>query len=188
MESTVKERIKKFIEHKKISVREFERRCNLSNGYVNGIDQTIMPNKVSIINQQFPELNIGWLLSGSGEMLLAENDKLYENQVLKDVKEEMGLLLRLSKINKSVSLTDKYEEIDNSIDIISIFLHKYNVKENMGYTLKDYRNKKVEWVDVLNEFKKRLEETLELYEILKPYKAIIDEIYEKIFTFNDKRG
>ena len=112
MDNSVKERVKKFIEYKKISVREFERRCNLSNGYVSGIDQTIMPNKVSIINQQFPELNIGWLLSGTGEMLLTENDRSDKNQVLKDAEEERGFILRLSKINKSVSLTDKYEEIN----------------------------------------------------------------------------
>lgn len=37
MDSTVKHRIKQFIEYKGISVMEFERVCGLSNGYVNGI-------------------------------------------------------------------------------------------------------------------------------------------------------
>lgn len=69
MENTVKQRIKQFIKYKDISVREFERRCNLSNGYINGIKQTIMPNKLSIITLQFPELNDAWLLTGKGEML-----------------------------------------------------------------------------------------------------------------------
>lgn len=69
METSVKHRIKQFIEYKGISVREFERVCGLSNGYVNGITQTIMPNKVSAISLHFPELNTGWLLTGEGEML-----------------------------------------------------------------------------------------------------------------------
>ena len=47
METSVKHRIKQFIEYKGISVREFERVCGFSNGYVNGIIQTIMPNKLS---------------------------------------------------------------------------------------------------------------------------------------------
>ena len=47
MDSTVKHRVIQFIEYKNISVREFERVCGLSNGYVNGIIQTIMPNKLS---------------------------------------------------------------------------------------------------------------------------------------------
>ena len=45
MESTVKQRIKLFIEYNNISIKEFERSCGLSNGYINGITQTIMPNK-----------------------------------------------------------------------------------------------------------------------------------------------
>ena len=69
METSVKHRIKQFIEHKGISVREFERVCGLSNGYVNGIIQTIMPNKLSDIILQFPELNASWVLTGDGTML-----------------------------------------------------------------------------------------------------------------------
>lgn len=69
MESTVKERIKKFISYKNLSIRSFERSCNLSNGYINSIEQTIMPKKLSNISLQFPELNINWLLTGEGEML-----------------------------------------------------------------------------------------------------------------------
>lgn len=63
MENTVKQRVKQFIEFNKISVREFERVCGLSNGYINGITQTIMPNKVSVISLHFPNLNTGWLIT-----------------------------------------------------------------------------------------------------------------------------
>lgn len=69
METTVKERIKEFIKYKNISIRSFERTCGLSNGYINSIEQTIMPNKMKIINLQYPDLNTSWLLTGEGEML-----------------------------------------------------------------------------------------------------------------------
>lgn len=69
METTVKERLKKFIAEKGLSIRAFERSCNLSNGYVNSIESTIMPNKMQTIRLQYPDLNTNWLLYGEGEML-----------------------------------------------------------------------------------------------------------------------
>lgn len=69
MKATVSERLKFFIAQKGLSIRAFERSCSLSNGYVNGIETTIMPNKLSIIRLRYPELNIDWLLYGEGEML-----------------------------------------------------------------------------------------------------------------------
>ena len=69
MESTINQRIKAFIKYKGLSVREFERLCNLSNGYVSGIKYSILPEKMSNISLQFPDLNTGWLMTGEGEML-----------------------------------------------------------------------------------------------------------------------
>lgn len=85
-ENNVKQRLKQFIEYKKISVREFERKTNLSNGYVNGIEKTIMPKKMSFISLQFPELNIGWLLTGEGKMLKEENESLQEPGIIYEKK------------------------------------------------------------------------------------------------------
>ena len=71
---TVKDRLKRFIEYKKISIRSFERDCGLSYGYVNNIRVSIQPDKVTNIATHFPELNTGWLLTGEGEML--RNDSI----------------------------------------------------------------------------------------------------------------
>lgn len=73
MDNSVKERIKVFISYKGMSIRAFERSCNLSNGYINSIEQTIMPNKLKTISLQYPELNTSWLLTGDGEMLKTDN-------------------------------------------------------------------------------------------------------------------
>lgn len=67
--STVKERLKEFIEYKGISIRSFESTCGLSYGYVGNMRQSIQPDKVTKIAHCFPDLNTGWLLSGEGEML-----------------------------------------------------------------------------------------------------------------------
>ena len=69
MDSTVKHRVIQFIEYKNISVREFERRCGLSYGYVNNMRVSIQPDRLKNIATCFPELNTGWLITGEGEML-----------------------------------------------------------------------------------------------------------------------
>lgn len=69
MESSVKQRIKEFIAYKQISTREFERLCGLANGYVRSINKSILPDRLESISRQFPELNIGWVATGEGEML-----------------------------------------------------------------------------------------------------------------------
>lgn len=69
MRYAIRERLKQFIDSQNISIREFERRTNLSNGYVASIKYSIHPNKLSNIVLQFPNLNRGWLLTGEGEML-----------------------------------------------------------------------------------------------------------------------
>lgn len=66
---TVKERIKKFVGFKRISIREFERLSNLNYGYVNAIRISIQPDKINNIALAFPELNITWLITGEGEMI-----------------------------------------------------------------------------------------------------------------------
>jgi hypothetical protein len=69
---SVKERLKKFIEYKDLSVRKFESMVGLSYGYVNNMRVSIQPDKVMNIANVFPELNTGWLMTGEGEMLKSD--------------------------------------------------------------------------------------------------------------------
>lgn len=69
METTVKERLLEFIRSKNIPVNRFEKTCGLSTGYINNIRKSIQPEKTQSIANNFPELNMGWVLTGEGEML-----------------------------------------------------------------------------------------------------------------------
>lgn len=69
----VKERLREYIKTLNISEREFCRRIGVSSSYVNNIRQSIQPDKMKAIGEQFPELNPMWLLTGDGEMLLGNN-------------------------------------------------------------------------------------------------------------------
>lgn len=75
METSVKQRLIQYIEYKNMSIRSFERKCGLSNGYIRSIEQTIMPRKLKSISLQFPDLNQSWLLTGEGEMLNKEQQE-----------------------------------------------------------------------------------------------------------------
>lgn len=66
---TVKERLKEFINYKRMSVRSFETKCGLSYGYIANMRVSMQPEKITSIAEQFPELNTGWLLTGEGSML-----------------------------------------------------------------------------------------------------------------------
>lgn len=65
----IKERLKIFIEFKKIPVSQFEKACGLSNGYVSSMRKGLGGEKLSNVLNAFPDLNREWLLYGEGEML-----------------------------------------------------------------------------------------------------------------------
>ena len=69
MGNTIKERTLEFIKHKNISVKEFETRCGLSNGYVTAMRKGYGADKLNNVLTEFPELNRDWLLYNEGEML-----------------------------------------------------------------------------------------------------------------------
>ncbi|MBP5367896.1 MAG: hypothetical protein J6Z01_05565 [Bacteroidales bacterium] len=66
---TVKDRVKYFCDSKKISIKQFEELCGLSNGYISSMRKGFGAPKLKNVLKQFPDLNREWLLFGDGEML-----------------------------------------------------------------------------------------------------------------------
>ena len=66
------ERILQFIEYLGISVSEFERNCDLSNGAVSKMGDNTRRSTINKIYNVYPQLNTDWLLTGKGDMLNAE--------------------------------------------------------------------------------------------------------------------
>lgn len=66
--SEVKRRLEAFIAYLGISTRAFERDAHVAVGFVRSIRQSISPAKQKLIQNAYPDLNIGWLLTGEGEM------------------------------------------------------------------------------------------------------------------------
>ncbi|MFS2950130.1 hypothetical protein AAH076_00755 [Bacteroides xylanisolvens] len=66
---TVKNRVKAYCETIQMTVSAFEKSIGVANGYVNSISKSIGIDKISLILENYPNLNIEWLLTGRGEML-----------------------------------------------------------------------------------------------------------------------
>ena len=116
METSVKERLKQFIDTLNISEREFCRRIGVSSSYVMSIKKSIQPDKMQAISIQFPELNPLWLLLGQGEMLLPNEKKEGEQRqnagelakLLEEANNEKSRLLSIIESQQRTieSLTD----------------------------------------------------------------------------------
>lgn len=64
----IRDRLTTYLSHKNLSVREFERSCNISNGVLGRLSQTTNPKTLKRIEDN-SDLNITWLMTGEGEML-----------------------------------------------------------------------------------------------------------------------
>lgn len=116
METSVKQRLIQYIEYKNISIRSFERKCGLSNGYIRSIEQTIMPRKLKSISLQFPDLNQSWLLTGEGEMLNKEQQKEHKD-ILSDY--ETYLLPMTTHAGSLTGVADDGDLLQNCEKVIS---------------------------------------------------------------------
>lgn len=73
--STVKDRVKKFLEYLDLGQLAFENETGLSRGFVNKIGYNISEKSIERIAKRYPELNIAWLKSGVGEMLITGDNE-----------------------------------------------------------------------------------------------------------------
>lgn len=70
MQSNVKSRLIEFLKFKSISQKAFAQSVGVSAGFVNAIRVSIQPKTLEKISNVYPDLNITWLLTGVGPMLL----------------------------------------------------------------------------------------------------------------------
>ena len=74
MEDTVQQRLKNYLGYKDISINKFEKSINAATGFVGNMRLSMSPNKIKSIAQIYSDLNIGWLLTGNGDMMYVKDD------------------------------------------------------------------------------------------------------------------
>lgn len=117
MESTVKERIVKFLKIKKIGQNKFENICGLSNGYVSNLKSSPSVSVLQKILNGFPDLNPDWLMKGEGSMFISREE------MKEDVKKEEGIpLIPTNAIGGYISgVSDPIKDYDCEKYIIPLF-------------------------------------------------------------------
>jgi hypothetical protein len=125
----VTDRLHEYLASKNISPYVFEKTCGIANGYLNKQSKskgTIGSEIVEKIKAKYKDLNVTWLLTGEGQMLithfyvpsdhvsaLAENEAVYETQqnTIKDLREKILILeSALADKQKIIELLEKRVE------------------------------------------------------------------------------
>ena len=79
--TTVKERLTSYLAFKRINKSEFGRIIGVSTSFIASMRKSLQPDKVASIAQNFPDLNIQWLLTGEGNMLNAGSNSIGDGNI-----------------------------------------------------------------------------------------------------------
>lgn len=152
--TTIVERIRQIIEHKRLSERYFCREIGVANGFLNKVSD-VGSGKLNKILHRYPEINPIWLLTGNGSMLVA-NIQSIAKEVLDiplALPAEKGIpliteaaLRRLGDVEFSIQETDvqeyyiipkfKHRVIDFMIEVSGSGMYpKYNSGDIVACTI-----------------------------------------------------
>jgi len=98
--NTTKERLYIFLKFKNLKAAAFERACGLSNGFCSKVNSSITEGSIRLIQNAFPELNIDWLRTGEGEMIV----KPQETNNISAMMTMMQQMLSLGRTNADANL------------------------------------------------------------------------------------
>ena len=115
MNSTIGQRLKEFIEYKRMEHVDFARSVGAPkqtlNHWLN--NQSITVHWLTKIVQEYPELNIYWLLIGTGEMINPSKENHIVKKVIEPVykSNEDALLQKISLLEEIIKLQQLRDEL-----------------------------------------------------------------------------
>ena len=77
-ENNIKGRFLTYVRYKGITQREFYVRCGITPGYMDRLKRFVGDKKATSIRENFPDLNIQWLETGYGNMLMPDGNTAEE--------------------------------------------------------------------------------------------------------------
>lgn len=144
---SVKERLETYVKYKKLSNSAFCRSIGVSAAFISSMRVSLQPDKAESIALRYPDLNISWLLTGSGEMLNTESNAVNENKEY-SVGEFANNIVSQPDTAKAVLSTDGIPLI--TIDAVAGFANgdrtamSYDVTEN--YLVPEFQVRGVEFL------------------------------------------
>lgn len=116
----MKERILQIIECLNVSVREFEIKCGLSNGYVKAMRKSLGVEKLENVLKAYPQINREWLLYGEGTMLrpIDVTASTEEEEIAKKTDMYKAMMEELARIRQELEEKNKIiEKLNDRLDI-----------------------------------------------------------------------
>lgn len=109
---THKEKILKYLEYKGVKPAEFYRTCKFSNGFLDS-GKSFGTDKLTIILDNYRDINLRWLLYDEGEMLLTDTHIVNEphSNYGKEVKEML-----YKQIEENLKLKSKYRTLQKTLE------------------------------------------------------------------------
>lgn len=133
-----KARIRKYLRYKDIRDADFKKTTGLSNGYLKG--ESIQSNKLAIIGKHYLDLNLKWIITGEGEMLLpakkiTDNSTGTINNVAHDEPQPINNSTQLiAELKKKV---EELEKLVNTLEKLVETLQESNRDKNEIIKAKD---------------------------------------------------
>lgn len=131
----VRNRIKEFVKFIKIPISTFEKSISVTNGYVNSISKNMGIDKIELIIEKYPNLNIEWLLSGKGSMIKnsikEENPPDNYKELAESRKETIDLLKgKVVTLEKEIAALHSKNTYDASVQRGAVeFLNEPELRE-----------------------------------------------------------
>lgn len=169
----------------------------LSNWYSrNTIDYDLIFDKCS-------DIDLDWLINGLSEYPHSENTEIAqltekERYITepdefnlnrfdwKDIYGFEGFSKTILKRNKFEQIDGAYFDIYSTIELIKAILEHYGSISKLSICHDDIKTNKCNIEEAINKASEFLDMEKELYDIIKPYKNFINELYAEIDEFNMK--
>lgn len=97
----MRKRLIEFLLYLGLGQNKFEEIVGLSRGFVNKVGDSIREGNLKKISSCYPELNINWLKTGEGEMLVSSEPKQHTDA-------NVELELEIEKLKVELDLKDKF--------------------------------------------------------------------------------
>lgn len=116
----VKERIIQYADLKGISKRAFGLKIGASGSFVSNISNSIGPDKINMIRQVYPDLNIGWIITGFGEMINDGNKPEENNNQLNPT----AMDAHLTTMDYIAALKDQIQMLKDQVKVKDDLIRK----------------------------------------------------------------
>ncbi|MFL0067890.1 hypothetical protein V2605_04080 [Tenacibaculum maritimum] len=128
---TTKEKLRQYIDYKGVSMRFFGKKINVSDSFLRS-DGSVMTDKLPVIRNIFPDLNMDWLLFDEGEMIISDkkSDKVEEEPIQYKTAKEVSIEYQFNVIY------NKLKEIETFMEAVKLKIHVDNEIDKIESSLK----------------------------------------------------